>query len=326
VQRRARFMRSTGIVGGRREVLVPAQFGPQLASETLFMKYTEIFTVSALANNTALTTAFNCNSIFAPQSAFGSAIKPYGYDQIDPFFNRYRVLAVKIHVQLTPVSSTPIFFACLPTNNALAVPATTLQTFENLCMMNRCKHTSTSTTTPISLHFSESLHVLTGVTKQRYLSDDIYQANLSASPNEIIRFYVAVFNATGAGLTMDFKYDITFKVNLFDPQNFGGSTFQMYAYIKSSPELLTLVEEMAEQHGYEKPNPWLPTPSARLDTNGFRSNGDKNEVNVVPFGNVNLSVASSHPTSKSVPFDPLGLSEVEVSVVAAMRRSKVRSL
>jgi len=172
---------------------VPTQYGPFPAYLDDFAKYVEIDTVTSLTSGTASTTYFNINSQYAPTSGGGTSIKPYGYDQLSGYYSRYRVMSVDILLQIQQEASAPLLWACGPLSPSIPTAITTLQTYENFCMINRIKHGFVSSYVPTKKHFSIKLWQLISCPEREYMNTDRFQASFAASPVENARFYVIFF-------------------------------------------------------------------------------------------------------------------------------------
>ena len=66
---------------------------------------------------------------------------------------------------------------------------------------------------------------LTGLTKTQYMSDDRYQAQMDADPNETLILNVFTGAITGAAETNTAKLSVVleYTVELFDPKQLPGS-------------------------------------------------------------------------------------------------------
>lgn len=102
--------------GGRRLTNVNKSLGPFAQRYITTMKYSDTFTLGSLGDGTY---RFNLNNLYDPNRT-GVGHQPYGFDQLVPIYNRYRVIACSYAVQFYPSEGTsPIRFAVLPGNEEI---------------------------------------------------------------------------------------------------------------------------------------------------------------------------------------------------------------
>lgn len=186
----------------------------------LAFKWYDIGTFS-LATVTASSQRFNLNSLFEPIT--GNAHQPMGYDQVDVFYNRYRVERTRWHVNFL-TSSTDYYGCALPSNDAVNTLPTTQATFQTMTEYQRSKAVAVSSNAPTkSIIGSLRLHELLGVREHEYTSSTTYSSAPGASPIELLYFYVCAYNPSGGTITINWDITLIFEAELYDPVQLPGS-------------------------------------------------------------------------------------------------------
>lgn len=153
-------------------------------------KYSTTFTLNALNGYQHF---FNLNSLFDPdRTAIGH--QPYGFDQLTPLYNRYRVISTSFVVSGIQSDSpgTNIRLACVPMNTITTYPSVSA-----MCEVPRARFVIQGAQgAPLkTLYGKQYLPALVGRSKAEYMADDRYQSESGASPLEF-----AVLNVMGQTL------------------------------------------------------------------------------------------------------------------------------
>jgi len=192
----------------QRTTLVNRALAPIASRFITKMKYSQTFSVSG-----TLTTPyqFNLNSIFDPDRT-GTGTQPYGHDQLEVLYNRYRVISTSYVISgYNP--NNPIRLCVFPSNNTSIVGS-----LSEACMIPRAKFIHQNPAAAQKLVKGRVyLPALIGRNKHQYMADDDYQATFGASPNElaILNIYSAGTldgPVSGTSLTITLEY----TVELFD--------------------------------------------------------------------------------------------------------------
>ncbi len=166
------------------------------------------FTSSATIGTTSTQQVLQLNSLFEPMDT--NAQQPYGFDQMSPLYNRYKVTACTVTVQLLPTIATPtsslILMVQSPGGGA-SLSATTIQAAErpNATLL------VTSRGAPAVWKRRFEIHQVAGVSKKEYEANlDDYVADVSGNPVKMPTLNIAsiAFTATettGAFITMEFE-------------------------------------------------------------------------------------------------------------------------
>lgn len=157
------------------------------------------------------TYALNMNSLFDPDRT-GAGTQPNGFDQWAAFYNRYCVYKCKVEWRYHCRDNTGVLFATLPSNEDTNVTAPTMaglsySTFD-ISLPGAGDVIKGSTTV--------DLPKFTGRTLKEYLSDDRFQALMSASPSEGLVFRFRIDTPDAAVVTGDLFYRMTFWAQLSD--------------------------------------------------------------------------------------------------------------
>lgn len=180
------------------------------------MKYAESVTVTT-GGGTNARYAFNLNSIFDPNRT-GTGHQPYGHDQAQTIYNRYRVIGCKWAVSVSNISNTIQYQNC----QLSALPANTDSGFvlnSEIRENPRARYLVQSTQAPVrTLTGYVDIKSLMGRNKSQYMADDNYQAQFGASPSEL-----AVLNIQAGNLadlpetqTYAFMVELVYTVECFD--------------------------------------------------------------------------------------------------------------
>jgi len=171
------------------------------------MKYCETFQMNLVSGYNY---AWNLNSIFDPNRT-GTGHQPYGHDQFLGLYNRYRVIGCSYTIQAFNANNT-IVVTANPANE-LVTFATTDEAMEN----PRTKWISQSAGGTMKvLRGNVYIPSLVGRTKQQYLADDRYQAQMGASPNELAVLNISGQVINGADVSIDAVVTLNYIVEFFD--------------------------------------------------------------------------------------------------------------
>lgn len=178
--------------------------------------YSDIFSLNP-AGGAAAYQVFNANSLFDPDKT-GVGHQPRGFDELSALYHRYRVLASKMSIVVSNSTATPVT-VCVGRKNDSVTFATLSDVLE-------------FPTTRWKIVNSNSAGVKLRVgfvgTKQfgrRYLTDDFFQAQITASPTEAPEFFVYCFASDGTSdpgaidFTVRIEYYCKFTESLMVPQS-----------------------------------------------------------------------------------------------------------
>lgn len=171
------------------------------------MKYSDVFTLSS---TNGWSYYMNLNSIFDPNRT-GVGHQPYGYDQLAPLYNRYRVIATSYNVTGYSGGSV-IRFGCLPLNETISFTS-----MSYICENPRAKWTLQIPNGDLKM-VSGKVYIpsLVGRNKAQYMADDRYQAQINADPGELA--LLGIFGSANDDMTTTITCQITmeYTVEFFD--------------------------------------------------------------------------------------------------------------
>jgi hypothetical protein len=187
------------------------------------LRYTETI-ATTLATVTAVAQVFNLNSVFAPNRTGGAtAHQAYGFDQLSPLYNRYRVLRTLWRCVFAP-SSLAYHLCVFPLNALLSVAPTTAILFDVACEQQQAQVWDQGSSGQSKMITGEiALNQLAGTTRAEYLADDRYEANVGASPAEVMVLYIVLYNPNASSITMQYSVELEFEVDFHDPTSQPGS-------------------------------------------------------------------------------------------------------
>lgn len=142
------------------------------------LKYTENFTMPTAVGGIQ-TYSFNLNSLFKPNRV-ATGHQPYGYDQLTPIYNRYRVISCSYVVKA--ISSTQTVNVCVLPANQVVLPGFAGAAMESPRARFITQNPGGSMKTIVGRTYIPSLM---GRNKAQYMADDNYQAQVSNSPAEL---------------------------------------------------------------------------------------------------------------------------------------------
>jgi hypothetical protein len=160
----------------------------------------------------------NLNSIFDPDRT-GVGHQPLGYDQWALFYNRYLVETVDMKIDFVNISAnstSDVLVHC--SNDATAI--TTVAQFQANTEAPYSESNLVSSITGInywSVSRRISLNSITGVTAEKYRTDDVYQAQFGSNPSEVLALHICAkdFSFT-TNISMKVRVTLTFWCMLFD--------------------------------------------------------------------------------------------------------------
>lgn len=172
------------------------------------MKYSQVATLSL--SNTYLQT-MNLNSVYDPDRT-GVGHQPYGFDQLTPIYNRYRVIACTYSVNAYN-GTTPIRFGCLPSNE---IPP--IGNMDELCENPRSRWAiQLPNGSTEQVKGAVSIPSLFGRTKSQYMADDRYQATNSSSPQELALLNIYAQSLSNVPTDVQVTVTLNYLVEWFDP-------------------------------------------------------------------------------------------------------------
>jgi len=179
------------------------------------LKYSDIVVTSAGSGMAYL----NLNSLFDPnRTGFGH--QPYAYDTLSTLYNRYRVISCgwRLHV-VHGATDAPTTTACQPANEEL-LPTSMSEIREN----PRAKYVVAQPGGGIQYLTGKTyLPSLVGRTKSQYMSDDRYQAQVTASPQELAILNIATASGADSFVSRSVNILMEFTVEFFDQKHLGQS-------------------------------------------------------------------------------------------------------
>ncbi len=176
------------------------------------LRYVEWVAGTTSAGPGTFTYQFSLNSLFDPNTT-GTGHQPRGFDQLKTLYNRYRVYGVSYKVTCVLDS--------IPTNQATFLgvhPVNGTQSSGTADGSAECPYGAAvplSIYEPRSISGYISLPQLNGKTHQAYMADDTTQADISASPAELMNLIINVQNLAGTAVStyvfVQLEYDCEFS-------------------------------------------------------------------------------------------------------------------
>lgn len=199
----------------RRGPKVLSNLNPIPARQIVKMKYSESFQTSTVG--TANNYQWRLNSIYDVNNT-STGHQPYGHDQLQTLYNRYRVIGVN-YVLNCYNASTGFKFGCVPANE-FKIFTTTAELSENPRAQTRIQFPGSNVQT---IKGYVSMPSVCGRNKQQYMADDRYQAVFGTSPQEVVALNCLALDLAEAGITANWTITLEFIVEVFDVVPLGQS-------------------------------------------------------------------------------------------------------
>ncbi len=192
------------------------------AHKYMTMKYVQSFSVSVAAGVGTQQT-MNLNSIFDPDRT-GVGHQPMYYDQMSALYNRYRVLRTfwKISFANNNGSYNTVV---IPINGLINTAVAGVTTYDTACELQHAQYKLVPGTGgfPVVFLGNIALHVLNGCPLIEYMGDDRFEAQVGASPTELMTLAIGIYNPTVATIIVNFTVQMVFLVDLHDVISIAGS-------------------------------------------------------------------------------------------------------
>lgn len=173
------------------------------------MKYSEAYTLSVGNNYQQI---MNLNSVYDPNRTAGGH-QPYGFDQLSPIYNRYRVIATSWVINAYSGTS-PIRFGCMPCNEVPPNNSNMSELAENPRAQFKIQLPNGSTQAILG---RVSIPSLCGRTRAQYMADDRYQATVTGSPNELALLFITAQTMADVNTDVTVNVTLEYTVEFFDP-------------------------------------------------------------------------------------------------------------
>lgn len=190
---------------------VPYGASPVAKKLIVRLKYSDVieWDPTTLATQTQL---FNMNSAYDPDET-GVGHQPYGFDQLAGLFAHYRVYKLSWHIQFAP-SNDRLVVCVVPVNGSIS-PTTVASAGELPLAVTKVLGYGGGV--PTKFNGKQSLPRLTGATSIQYKTDDRYSSTINASPTEVMRLNILVFNPTAATIETTMSVTLIYHTEFYDP-------------------------------------------------------------------------------------------------------------
>jgi hypothetical protein len=171
-----------------------------------------------LAGAVMLDHVINLNSLYDPD-ATGVGNQPLGFDQWSAFYSRYRVDEVAVQVDWINNSVNSVTDILAVASNSLTA-ISTAATYEAGCQSPFSKTGILAIATGNNIAQFKTryqLHRITGVSKQKYESDDAYSGTSGSSPTEDIALHLCAKDfGFATNVATKVRVKLTFQSTFFD--------------------------------------------------------------------------------------------------------------
>lgn len=185
------------------------------------MKWSEAVNIT-MTNATSGRWVYRLNSIFDPDQVSGTNHKPYGYDTMLSLYNRYRVIGCSYTLSIDPETAINMQLVALPSNEV--VTATTASIAKEKPRAKFLMQEASGATIR-KLTGYVSIPSLVGRNKTEYMSDDRYQAQFGANPQEeaLLNVFLGGVSDNAISTTVSLNATLEYTVECFDVKPLGVS-------------------------------------------------------------------------------------------------------
>lgn len=179
------------------------------------------YALIASNNDTAIDdNVIRLNSTFDPELT-QSGHQPMGRDQMITLYGRYLVTKVSCDwvVQAAGSAANNLLITLVPSNDA-----TVFTTLAAAMEQAGSKTVAVNTGFPAKFRTVYYPHKITGVSKTKYKSDDLFSSVVGGDPSEVIVLHIVMGTANGAGVTdasITASAVLTYTTEWFDPVQLG---------------------------------------------------------------------------------------------------------
>ncbi len=162
-------------------------------------KYTDLHQIScASSGDYGSEIRYNLNALYDPYYT-GAGHQPYGFDQVMATYGKYRVQRVSYRITFTTPGAANDMLCTASVSPGTSASLASLAPARPLEWPNSTHgHLSSAGTRLCVLTGSVDLHVICGVSKQRYDADDTFVGSVSANPSQLALLSIAVASYSGA--------------------------------------------------------------------------------------------------------------------------------
>lgn len=193
-------------------------FPPRLNRTLVYCQALAQLSDGAVAFKTGAAVTFNLNSVFAPLTA--GAHQPYGFDQLSPLYQKYKVTHVTFKIRMLPTLSTNFTFSgglvwCVVPVNSVYDPSSSATEFvlEKPGGGILCG----SSVNPVNHTMSIPIHQAAGITKQQFNADvEDYSSLVTASPAKIPVLRIAAWSTAATAQYTDWFVEVHYQVEFYD--------------------------------------------------------------------------------------------------------------
>lgn len=190
---KGRSWKSTRVQMGPSRKLVMVSNVRSAVSPTLVTKLQYTYNGASITANQDFN-KINLNSLFDPDRSY-TGHQPYGFDQLAALYKKYRVDRCDCDIQLVNVGGEDVslLYVSVPSNET-----TDYTILNGIEMPFQTGVVAVAIEAPVRFKRSFYPHVITGVTKEKYMSDDLYAADVGASPTEALVLHQLVSQSNPA--------------------------------------------------------------------------------------------------------------------------------
>jgi len=155
---------------------------------------------------------YDLNSIYDPNRS-GTGHQPMGRDQWATMYNRYRVHSAKVEVTFNYMHGSGLQATIIGTNDTASIAPYDAAAEQPMSVSG----SNTGYGNRIKLKKTFNLPRLNGQTKQQYIADDRFQAQMGSNPSELLCLHIVTAPGDGVSTYVySYSVKIVYTVEFFD--------------------------------------------------------------------------------------------------------------
>jgi len=191
--------------------IVPLGYNFQPPRLEDIIRYSDTIT-STVGSNIFTEQLYRMNSVYDPDFS-GIGRVGYGYEQLSKLYNCYLVTKLRWSIEI-PGTNFPMVYCVVPVNGNTTF--TDIE-FPSECPFSKKGTTSYNGSVPFRDNRDKNLWTLTGVTLDKYLSDDQYRGIIGTNPNEGMYLHICTYNPNTSGVNRTISVKLEYTTIWYDP-------------------------------------------------------------------------------------------------------------
>jgi hypothetical protein len=199
------------IKAGKIGRIVPLGYNFQPPRLEDIIRYSDTF-ITAVAAGGFVEQLYRLNSVYDPDFT-GIGRVGYGYEQLSKLYNCYLVIKCRWTIEIAG-ANFPMVYCVVPVNGNTTF--TDIE-FPSECPFSKKGTTSYNGSVPFRDNRAKNLWTLTGVSLDKYLSDDQYRGVIGTNPAEGMYLHVCSYNPNTSAINRTVSVKLEYTTIWYDP-------------------------------------------------------------------------------------------------------------